>query len=183
MSVVAVRDMRDDDVSEVTSLINWSVTETAAHFGTETQHESQTRDELRSHDRTRFPWLVAESDRSFLGFAKSGVWNSRCGYAWTAEVSVYVRREAQGRGVGRALYEQLFARLDEARFVTAIAVIALPNEPSVRLHERMGMRKVGHFPRMGWKRGAWRDVGYWHRVLRDSDGQPGACPPVSEVRG
>ncbi len=187
MSAITVRDMRESDAPRVTSLINWAVANTAAHFGTETQSEARTCADLNSHDRERFPWLVAETHSSdtaggqpsdsFLGFAKSGVWSSRCGYAWTAEISVYVRPEAQGRGVGSALYERLFKRLDGAGFVTVVAVIALPNDPSVRLHESMGMRKVGHFPKMGWKHDAWRDVGYWQRVLREGSGPPDTSPP------
>ena len=83
------------------------------------------------------------------------------GYRWTAEVGVYVRPGAQGSGVGSALYTQLLPLCRDRGLHTLVAGIALPNEPSVRLHERFGFSPAGVLPFVGYKQGRWIDVGYW----------------------
>ena len=70
-----------------------------------------------------------------------------------------------GRGLGRALYDALLRELAQRGFHCAMGGIALPNAPSVALHERMGFVKVAHFREVGWKLGRWIDVGYWQRSL------------------
>jgi phosphinothricin acetyltransferase len=76
-----------------------------------------------------------------------------------------VALDAQGRGVGRALYEALFERLRAGGFHVVVAGITLPNEASVRLHEAVGFRAVGVFPEVGHKFGRWHSVGFWQRTL------------------
>jgi phosphinothricin acetyltransferase len=88
-----------------------------------------------------------------------------------------VAAEAQGRGVGGALYESLLERLRGRGFRVACAGITLPNEPSVRLHERFGFVAVGVYRGIGWKAGAWRDVGWWQLALA-----PGALDPPADPR-
>ena len=110
-------------------------------------------------------WLVAEREERVVGYAYATAFNERPAYRWSASVSVYVAEEARGVGVGRALYEALFARLRERGFRTACAGITLPNEASTRLHESLGFEQVGVNRQIGWKEGAWRDVGWYQREL------------------
>ena len=78
------------------------------------------------------------------------------------------------RELGRALYEVLLERLREQRFRVACAGVTLPNEASVRLHESLGFAPVGVYRRIGWKAGAWRDVGWWQLDLSpDGEDPPG----------
>jgi L-amino acid N-acyltransferase YncA len=111
------------------------------------------------------PWLVAEEGGEVLGYAYACSFQERPAYRWSASVSVYVAAERLGHGIGRALYEELFARLRRQGFQVACAGITLPNEASIGLHERLGFRQVGVNRRIGWKRGAWRDVGWWQLEL------------------
>ena len=110
-------------------------------------------------------WLVAEGEGGVVGYAYATAFNERPAYRWSASVSVYVAEEARGAGVGRALYEALFARLRERGFRMACAGITLPNEASVGLHERLGFELVGVNREIGWKQGAWRDVGWFQLQL------------------
>jgi phosphinothricin acetyltransferase len=118
-------------------------------------------------------WLVAEREGRVLGYAYATAFNQRPAYRWSASVSVYVAEGARGSGVGRALYEVLFERLRERGFRMACAGITLPNEASVGLHESLGFEQTGLNRKIGWKQGAWRDVGWFQLELSPaSDGPP-----------
>jgi phosphinothricin acetyltransferase len=122
-------------------------------------------------------WLVAEEGGDIVGFAYASPHRSRPAYRWSVDVSVYVAAGRQGEGHGRRLYEALFADLRERGFRVACAGITLPNEASVALHERLGFEPVGVYRGIGWKGGAWRDVGWWQLEL-----SPGAEDPPPEPR-
>lgn len=111
------------------------------------------------------PWLVAEQDEQVVGYAYASPWRARMGYRRTMEVTVYLAPDACGRGVGSALYADLLDRLRGEGVHAAMATIALPNEASVRLHERFGFTKVGHLREVGLKFGRWVDVGLWEALL------------------
>ena len=96
-------------------------------------------------------------------------------YRWSVDVSVYVAADQPGPGLGRRLYEELFERLREQRFRIACAGITLPNPASVALHESLGFEPIGVYREIGWKAGAWRDVGWWQ--LRPAAGRRAARRP------
>ena len=110
-------------------------------------------------------WLVAERDGEVVGYAYATAFNERPAYRWSTSVSVYIAEGARGAGVGRALYEALFERLRERGFRMACAGVTLPNAASVRLHERLGFKQIGVNSEIGFKGGAWRDVGWFQLEL------------------
>ena len=124
------------------------------------------------------PWLVAEEEGEVCAYAYACPYMERPAYRWAASVSVYVAAGRRGRGLGRSLYEALFERLRRQRFQVACAGITLPNEASVALHESLGFEAVGISRRIGWKAGAWRDVGWWQLELLP----PGAEAPTEPLR-
>ena len=112
------------------------------------------------------PWLVLETaGGAVAGYAYASKWRVRHAYRFSVESTVYLARDSTGKGYGTALYTALLQRLREAGCHVAIGGIALPNGASVALHERMGYKKVAHFGEVGWKFGAWIDVGYWQLTL------------------
>ena len=111
------------------------------------------------------PLLVAEVAGSVGGFAYASTYRPRPAYDRTREVSVYLAEEARGHGVGRALYAPLLERLRTDGVHTALAVIALPNEASVGLHESFGFVHRGTIREVGWKFGRWIDTGFWQLEL------------------
>ncbi|HEU4462191.1 MAG TPA: GNAT family N-acetyltransferase [Solirubrobacterales bacterium] len=119
-------------------------------------------------------WLVAERGGEVVGYAYATAFNERPAYRWSAGVSVYVAEAARGQGVGRVLYEALFARLRERGFRMACAGITLPNEASVGLHEALGFEPIGINREIGFKEGAWRDVGWFQLELSPA---PTGPPP------
>jgi L-amino acid N-acyltransferase YncA len=92
------------------------------------------------------------------------------------DVSAYVHERWRGKGIGKALYTSLFALLRLQGFYNAYAGIALPNAASVALHEAMGMRQVGIYSQVGYKLGAWHDVGWWQQSLQSHSREP--VPPL-----
>ena len=90
---------------------------------------------------------------------------TRAAYASSCDVAIYVCAAAARSGIGRALYGELLARLKARGFHAAFAGIAQPNPASIALHEACGFTPVGVYREVGWKMGAWRDVGWWQRVL------------------
>jgi len=121
-------------------------------------------------------WLVAEREGEVVGYAYATAFNERPAYRWSTSVSVYIADAARGQGIGRALYEALFARLRERGFRMACAGITLPNEASVGLHEGLGFEQVGVNREIGWKEGAWRDVGWYQMELAPADENPPPKP-------
>jgi phosphinothricin acetyltransferase len=121
-------------------------------------------------------WLVAEREGRVVGYAYATAFNQRPAYRWSASVSVYVGEGARGSGVGRALYEALFERLRGRGFRMACAGITLPNEASVALHENLGFEQTGFNREIGWKQGAWRDVGWFQLELTPAGEGPPAEP-------
>jgi L-amino acid N-acyltransferase YncA len=119
-----------------------------------------------------FPWLVAEEGDRVLGYAYASRHRERAAYRWSADVSVYVREEARGKGLGRALYTSLFAILRLQGIHNILAGITLPNPASVAVHEVMGMRPIGLYSRIGYKCGDWHDVGWWQLALPARGGEP-----------
>jgi L-amino acid N-acyltransferase YncA len=123
------------------------------------------------------PYLVYDRGGEVLGFAYASKHRERAAYRWSVDVSVYVHERARRHGVGRALYTSLFALLRLQGFYAAHAGITLPNPASVGLHEALGFIPVGVYRSVGYKMGAWHDVGWWQLPLRDRSGEP--APPLS----
>jgi phosphinothricin acetyltransferase len=120
----------------------------------------------------RLPWLGAVVDGAVVGYAYASRHRARHAYRWSVEVSVYLVEDVQRRGIGRLLYDRLLTEVRALGYVSAYAGIALPNDPSVRLHESVGFAPIGVFPAVGFKLGAWRDVGWWHLPLREPPDSP-----------
>ena len=139
-------------------------------------------DDMRERIRTyagQYPWLVAVDDRVILGYAYATAHRSRACYRWSVDSSVYVAQNARGRGIGKALYIDLFERLKAQRYHNAFAGIALPNDASIALHRALGFTQVGIYREVGYKHGVWRDTSWWQLFLADAGAAPDEPLPVA----
>jgi len=159
-----VRYARVEDFESISDIVNHYITHTVINFR---EHPQTAGDWLAGWEphRNQHPWLVAERNGVVDGIAYATPWNERTAYRWTVEVTGYVRSGVHGRGIGSQLYGELLGLLDQQGYRSAIAVIALPNPASVRLHESHGFAYVGTFGQVGYKFGAWHDVGLWQRLI------------------
>lgn len=123
------------------------------------------------------PWLVCARGDEVLGYAYASKHRERAAYQWSLDISAYIDDRCWRQGIGRALYTSLFALLRVQGYYAAHAGITLPNAGSVGLHEALGFRPVGVYRSVGYKLGAWHDVGWWQLTLRDRVGEP--APPLS----
>lgn len=154
------------DAPAITEIYNHYVQHSYATLEYETVAPSFYENKIRQIQDEGHHWLVATGVREDVqGYAYSHRWNARDGYDQTCEVSVYIHPDAQGKGIGSRLYTDLFERLQQDGMHSMLAVIGLPNEGSIALHEKFGMYKTAHFKELGKKFGKWLDVGYWYRNL------------------
>ncbi|MCC6428165.1 MAG: N-acetyltransferase [Phycisphaerales bacterium] len=159
-----IRDLEPRDVAAANALTNHFIANTTIHWGYTTASDDDFR-EYWLKGRKTHPWLIAEIDGRFAGYTKASPWRDRDAYRFTAETTVYVALDMNRRGIGRALMLALLDRLRDMNFHQAIAGIALPNDPSIALHESLGFEKVGIFPEVGRKFDQWWGVGFWQRKL------------------
>jgi L-amino acid N-acyltransferase YncA len=111
-------------------------------------------------------FLVTERDGEVLGFAYSSSYRPRPGYRLTRETSVYLAEHARGQGHGRRLYDDLLERLAADDIHVVLALIALPNAPSIALHEACGFEHLGTMREVGRKFDRWLDTAWYQRFLR-----------------
>jgi L-amino acid N-acyltransferase YncA len=170
----AVRLATPEDAAAVQGIYAPIVRDTVISF--EVQPPSVAEMQQRIVDTlARWPWLVCEHDGEVLGYAYAGKYRVRAAYQWSVDVSVYIHERARRRGIGRALYRALLGSLALQGFYNAQAGITLPNVGSVRLHESIGFRPIGVYRKIGYKLGAWHDVGWWQLVLQAHTAAP--LPP------
>ncbi|MFN3199196.1 MAG: arsinothricin resistance N-acetyltransferase ArsN1 family B [Bradymonadia bacterium] len=176
---VSIRLATADDTAAIHAIYAPHITGGHATFETEVPTHEALEKRITTVLR-RWPWLVAEESGQIIGYAYAGPHRSRMAYQWGVEASVYLAPQARGMGLGRRLYTTLFEILRAQQFVHVFAGIALPNAASVGLHESMGFTLIGVYPKIGYKAGAWRDVGWWRLGLREPPEPP--VKPISLPR-
>ena len=160
-----LRDATPEDAPVIAAIYNHYVSTTTISFEEETVSAATMCERIRAVQDAGLPWLVASVDGELAGYAYATPWRVRPAYRFSVETSVYVAHDKPRRGLGRALYTMLLARLRQGQIHLVIGGIALPNAPSVALHEAMGYEKAAHFSEVGRKFDRWVDVGYWQLRL------------------
>lgn len=141
------------------------------------EYEVPTLEQFRRRflDITRqFPWLVWEEDGQILGYAYADRAFSRAAYQWTADLSVYLRPEAKGKGIGRKLYEAAEDVLRRQGYFAVYGIVTDSNLDSCAFHRAMGYQEIAHLPRCGYKLNAWHGIYWFEKRLRE--GEPEAPP-------
>jgi L-amino acid N-acyltransferase YncA len=174
----SLRLARADDAAGIAAVYAPSVTGTVISF----EMTPPTADEMRQRlakVQPALPWLVCEANDQVVGYAYASRHHERAAYQWSLDCAVYIGSEQRRTGVGRALYTTLFQLIELQGYYAVHAGITLPNAASVGLHEAFGFRPVAVYPKVGYKFGAWHDVGWWQLELQERRSEP--SPPRSAV--
>ena len=157
-----------DDLEAITAIYNDAIVNTVATFDVEPQTVAD-RAEWLAAQGPRHPVLVAVEDGAVVGWASLSGYSPRAAYAETATVSVYVREDYRGRGVGTELMAAIMEAGREAGLHVVLARIADVNPASVRMHESVGFEHVGDLREAGRKFGRYIDV-HVMQFVYESDG-------------
>ena len=120
-----------------------------------------------------FPFIVLEEAGEILGYAYATRYRERAAYRWSLEDSVYLRKDAVGRGLGKLLLSALIELLRELGYMKIYAVIAPPNPASIGLHEKLGFLPLCRFSDTAFKLGQWQAIDRMDLTLR----APPPLPP------
>jgi phosphinothricin acetyltransferase len=156
------------------------VRDTAISFELESPDEDEIARRIEG-TLAKYPWLVYEDGAGLAGYAYASEHRERLAYQWSVDVSCYVHERARRRGIGKALYEALKRVLREQGHCNAFAGIALPNAPSVALHESVGFVVLGTYRNAGFKLGEWRDCVWLQCPLGELPAKPGAPRPLPKL--
>ena len=180
MGEIIIRPATGADAAELVSIYGPYVLETAVTYEYEVPSVEEFRGRIENTIKN-YPYFVAEEDGIILGYAYASAFHPRAAFRWSAEVTVYLRREAHGRGIGRQLYEKLEESLKKQNVQTLIALIADPNPESVAFHEKLGYRVAGRLTDCAYKLGQWRGMYYMEKFIGDRKEEPKQFVPFSEV--
>jgi L-amino acid N-acyltransferase YncA len=159
-----VRSATTEDAARICEIYNHYVLHSTITF----EERPVSLDEMKQRITevlTGLPWLVWVEDQVVEGFAYASKWKGRCAYRYSVESTAYLADGSTGRGIGTRLYEALVAALRQSKMHVVMGGIALPNDASIAMHEKLGFEKVAHFREVGCKFGKWIDVGYWQLFL------------------
>jgi phosphinothricin acetyltransferase len=180
--MISLRPATANDAAAIAAIYAPYVVASAVSFETEPPTAREMRARITAAN-DQYPWIVAVDAETdvILGYAYASTFHKRAAYRFSAETSVYVAGNFQGQGVGRMLYPALLATLREQEYTQALALIALPNDTSIKLHEAVGFRRSGVFREVGFKNNRWHDVGIWQRELAEPRIPPAEIKLFSSV--
>ncbi len=161
-----VRTATAADIAQIAAIYAQSVQTGTASFELEPPSAAEMARRQQALFDDGFPYLIADSAGTVLGYAYAGTYRTRPGYRFTVENSIYVAPAAWRRGVGRALLAELIAACEVRGYRQMLAVIGdTANTASIALHRAAGFRTVGTFANVGFKFGRWIDSVLMQRAL------------------
>jgi phosphinothricin acetyltransferase len=153
-----------DDACAICDIYNYYVEHTV--IALETLPISETEAKQRINDTINSGHLIyiGEVEDKIIGFYCTYPWNNYFACKTTVEESVFLDKEETGKGYGTQLFEHLLKHIDKSVIHVLIASICIPNEASVRLHEKFGFKQISHMKEVGRKFDQWRDIGHWQLI-------------------
>jgi L-amino acid N-acyltransferase YncA len=152
------------DAAAIAAIYNEGIDDRIATF--ETRH--RTPQDIDAWFNTRFPTVVVEDAGRLVAFASTSAYRPRDCYAGIAEFSVYVRRDARGRGYGRVAMDALCDAAAHAGFWKLVSRVFVENTASRALLKGVGFREVGVYERHAQLGAEWRDVVIVEKLLARS---------------
>jgi L-amino acid N-acyltransferase YncA len=170
-----IRLAQPNDARDILAIYAPYITNTSFTFETEVPANDAFGERIKNY-LFNWPWLVCEIDGKIAGYAYGSKYRERVGYQWCVECSVYIHDDFQRLGIAKKLYTALFELLKKQGYRNVYAVINLPNDKSVQLHESCGFKWFANYENVGYKLGKWKTVGWWQLVINEYNDEP--SPPM-----
>lgn len=160
---VRIREAVPADLEQLNELYNHYVRTSPVTFDIDEIDMAARHEWFEIFDGARYRLVVALEGDDVVGYAHSKPFRPKQAYETSVEVTCYCRDGEQGKGIGRAMYEHLFALLADQDVHRLLAGITVPNEASFALHEKFGFRQVALFSEQGRKFGKYWDVAWFEK--------------------
>lgn len=160
-----IRPVSLTDIDQITAMYNSYIKTSLITFEEDPITPNDMEARINKIMNNGYPFIVWHEGDTIAGYAYATTFRERRAYRFTVESSIYLSPEFYGKGIGTKLYNSLIVHCREKEYHSMIGVITLPNDASVRLHENLGFKKVGHLNEAGYKFDQWSDVGFWELIL------------------
>jgi L-amino acid N-acyltransferase YncA len=160
-----VRPAVEGDLFDIAAIYEHEIANSIATFDLEPPDSSYWHEKLAGNHPGDHLLVAVDADEDVVGYAYSWSFRPRPAYSLTRETSIYLDPSVRGKGVGQALYPALLDTMADSGVHTAVALVALPNPGSIRLHERCGFEKVGEMSEVGFKFDQWISVAWFQKML------------------
>ncbi len=162
---ITIRAAVEDDLHDIAAIYSHEVANSIATFDLEPPGIGYWQQRLTGNHDGDHLLVAVDTDQDVVGYAYSWSYRPRPAYQTTRETSIYLDPSVRGQGVGRRLYPALLDAMAGAGVHTAVALVALPNPGSIRLHLACGFARVGAMREVGYKFDQWIDVEWYQKIL------------------
>jgi len=159
-----IRPLDVNDAQQLLDIYNYYVLNTSVTFDIEVLTIENFKDKLNTI-KSDYPFIVFEEDNKILGYAYGSKFRPKTAYNYVVESTVYVKHTAHGKQIGTKLYAELLQQLKNINLHTVLGVLTIPNDASIKLHEKFGFEQVANLREVGFKFGEWQHVGIWQLKL------------------
>lgn len=176
-----IRLVEPGDAASILEIYGPYILNTAASFETEIPSLKSFEERILQYS-TKSPWIVAEYNDQVIGYTYATAHRGRHAYQWNQETTVYVHPGFRNQGVALKLYRTLLSALTKMGYTKALAVITIPNDPSIRFHEKLGFKHIGEMQDIGYKFNKWFTTSWWYLNLQGPNHNPNEIKSVESIR-
>lgn len=160
-----IREAIKSDAHRIAELYNYYIRKTIVTFDEQPLSITEMENKISEIQEKGYPFIVYELDNTIVAYAYLNNWRNRSAFNITLETSIYVDNRYQQKGIGMLLYNELIKTARQLKLHSLVAAVSLPNEPSRKIHSRLGFKLVGNFKESGLKFGKLIDVEFWQLFL------------------
>ena len=173
---IKIRLAEPGDAGELLQIYAPYILNTSVSFETEVPAVSEFAERI-AETGSRYPYLVCLDDNRIIGYEYATKHNVRKSYRFDANLSLYLHPHYHGTGIAYHFYDCLLDILQKLGYFNLYAIIAMPNEKSIRFHEKFAFNHIGTCRQSGFKLGGWHDVVWMDKRINE---MPNACTEPAE---
>lgn len=154
-----------EDILAIKTIYNEGIEDRIATLETRLRDDSEMEQWFVNRNDKHKVLVIEDEDNSVLGWASLNVFNSRCCYGGVVDISIYIKRDYRGKGLGKLLLGELIRVAKQEGFHKLVLSTFKFNEAGQRLYKSMGFREVGTYEKQGLLDGNWVDVTIMEKLL------------------